>query len=151
MTISFDTNILLFLFYAVVVIAFIVLLIFLFKKIASLLGRPELYGLSREKIKKHWEEIEDLLKRKEETAWKLAVMEADKLLDHVLKSMAIPGQNLGERLRFIQHKYPKIRQVWPAHKIRNKLVHEAGYHIKYHTAKRAIKDFKKSLEELKVL
>lgn len=151
MTVSLNTNFFGYLIYAIIIIVFILILILVFKKVLSLLKRPDLYGLSREGIKKRWEEIEELLSRKEETAWKLAVMEADKLLDHALKSMAIPGLNLGERLRFIQHKYPKIRNVWPAHKIRNRLVHEANYHLNHGQAKKAIKDFKKALEELNVL
>ncbi|MEA3329841.1 MAG: hypothetical protein U9Q06_03800, partial [Nanoarchaeota archaeon] len=101
--------------------------------------------------KKRWNDIVELLNRKEETSWKLAVMEADKLLDHVLKSMAIPGLNLGERLRFIQHKYPKIRNVWNAHKVRNRLVHEANFHLTRTQAIAAIKDFKRALELLSVL
>lgn len=151
MTIDINTNFLGILFYIIVIIAFLIMLFFVFKKIKSLIKRPELYGLNREGIKKRWNEIVELLNRKEETSWKLAVMEADKLLDHVLKSMATPGINLGERLRFIQHKYPKIRNVWNAHKIRNRLVHEANFHLKHAQAIQAIKDFKKALEELGVM
>lgn len=151
MSITFNTSYLQYFAYVIIGIAAFFLLFFLVKKIASLIRRPELYGMSREQIKKQWEQIEELLNRKEETAWKLAIMEADKLLDHSLKSMATPGLNLGERLRFMGHKYPKLRLVWDAHKIRNKLAHEAGYRLSHSMAKRAIKDFKNALEELNVL
>ncbi|NQU83804.1 MAG: hypothetical protein HQ536_03775, partial [Parcubacteria group bacterium] len=138
MTINLGTSYWEYLIYAVLMLAAIFLVSFIFKKVISFFKRPELHGLNREGIKKQWDSIEELVSRKEETAWKLAVMEADKLLDHVLKSMAIPGLNLGERLRFVEHKYPKIRNVWPAHKVRNRLVHEAGYHLNRNSAQRAI-------------
>ncbi|MEA3272171.1 MAG: hypothetical protein U9P90_00715 [Patescibacteria group bacterium] len=151
MTVSFDTTYLQYVVYAVLVIATVFFVRFLIKRIISFFSRPELHGMSRDRIKQEWEKIEDLLGRKEDTAWKLAVMEADKLLDHSLKSMAIPGINLGERLKFIQHKYPKINQVWGAHKIRNRMAHESGFRLSNSMAKRAIKDFKNALEELNVL
>lgn len=115
------------------------------------LRRQEFYGMSREEIQKRWKDIEQCLKRGDEMSWKLALMEADKLLDYALKSRGFGGQTMGERLKLAAYKYPKIRDVWHAHLTRNKLVHEASFHLSFGQAKGSIASFKHALEQLGVL
>ncbi len=115
------------------------------------LRREEFYGMSPQEIRKRWNTIEGYLKRQEEMSWKLAVMEADTLLDHALKSRGFGGQTMGERLKLAAYKYPKIRDVWGAHLTRNKLAHEASYHLSFGQARNALSSFKHALEQLGVL
>ena len=137
---------------SVVVFIFLILLIrYIIRKIKGFFRSRDLYGLTKEGIQKRWNEIEELMARKEEMSYKLAVMEADKLLDYVLKAKMIAGKDLGERLKLINYKYPETRQAWIGHKVRNKLVHEASYHLDYGTAKEAIRTFKRALQAMGVL
>lgn len=122
----------------------------LLMKLAKGLRRPELFGMSREKIKETWEEIEASPEHGLMGA-KLAVIEADKLLDTVLRSMAFPGETMGERLKTAAYKYPDITKVWPAHKLRNQLVHDSSFQLSIGQAKRAVKDFEHALKTLNVL
>lgn len=112
---------------------------------------PKLQGMDRGAIKSRWDEIERLASSGGEMNLKMAVMEADKLLDHALKAMAIPGMTLGDRLKFAAYKYPNIRHVWNAHRLRNQLAHEASYYLDPSLARKAIRDFKDALKLLKVL
>lgn len=112
--------------------------------------RPDLHGMSAERIKSTWQEIEKSSGMGIMGA-KLAVIEADKLLDGVLKSMLIPGETLGERLKAAQYSYPNIKHVWPAHKLRNQLVHDATFELTQSQARRALADFKSALHTLRVL
>lgn len=112
---------------------------------------PKLQGMDRSAIKSRWDEIERLTSSGGEMNLKMAVMEADKLLDHALKAMAIPGMTLGDRLKFAAYKYPNIRDVWNAHRLRNQLAHEASYYLDPSLARKAIRDFKDALRLLKVL
>lgn len=112
---------------------------------------PELRGMDRGAIKARWDEIERMAAAGGEMNLKVAVMEADKLLDHALKAMAIPGATLGERLKFAAYKHPKIRNVWNAHRLRNQLAHEASAYIDPSYARKAIRDFKDALKLLNVL
>ena len=125
--------------------------LWLFRFIKSKFKGNELYGMDKEQIKKRWQAIEDLSKDKSEMHYKMAVLEADKLLDHVLKAMAFGGSSLGERLKVACFKYPNLRRVWACHKIRNQLVHEANYRLKESEARKAITGFKSALKELRVL
>jgi hypothetical protein len=110
--------------------------------------RSREYRLDKEGIRKRWQEIEEMLHQPGEMNYKLAVLEADKLLDYVFKSMAIPGKDLKERLRFISFKYPRLKRVGWAHGIRNQIVHEPTFYLSYGLAKKAIHEFKKALKEL---
>jgi hypothetical protein len=135
------------------IIVAVSLLIFLkfIKIIKSFFRGRKLYGIDKKEIKKRWQEIEELLNKSSEMSYKLAVMEADKLLDYILKSMFFPGSTLGERLKVACCKYEKLRRVWYAHKVRNQLVHETNYHLSYGEAKKALNIFKKGFEELGIM
>jgi hypothetical protein len=104
--------------------------------------------LDRQGFRRRWAEIEQMAGASGEVQRKLAVMEADKLLDHALKALAMPGDTLGERLKFAQYKYPKLREVWWAHKVRNQLVHEASYRLDAGVARNAVRAFKSALSML---
>jgi|SRR5687767_13891202 len=99
----------------------------------------------RETMRRRWSEIEQMLSAPGEMSRKVAVLEADKLLDFALKALAMPGMTLGERLKFAQYKYPELRDVWWAHKVRNQLAHEATYHLDAGVARKALKSFEKAL------
>ena len=123
----------------------------LFRAVRRLLFKPELHGLDRAGIVARWTEIERQAASGNEMSYKLAVMEADKLLDHALKAMAMPGTTLGERLKFAEYKYPKIREAWWPHKLRNRLVHESSFYLEPHMAKKAIAVYKDALRTLNLL
>lgn len=133
---------------ALLVILFFVWLIWLLKRKFK---KNELYSFDKAEIKKRWQDLEELLSRKGELSYKMAVLEADKLLDQVLKDMRFGGSTLGERLKVACYKYPDLRKVWTWHNIRNKLAHEANYHLREGEARRAIAGFKAALKELGVL
>lgn len=116
-----------------------------------LLTRPSMHGLTREQIRERWDEIERLTDDGGLMGAKMAIVEADKLLDGALKSLMIPGESLGERLKSAGYKYPELKHVWFAHKLRNQLVHEHSFEISHGQAKKALHEFKKALKVLNVL
>ncbi len=114
------------------------------------LREPELHGFTRARIASTWAEI---IKTQAQGIMgaKIAVIEADKLLDGVLKSMFMPGETLGERLKSAAYKYPNIRQVWGAHRLRNQLVHDASFEISMSQARQAIRDYEAAFKTLNVM
>ncbi len=59
--------------------------------------------------------------------WKLAIIEADIILDGLLKERGYAGNSLGERLRSITpSQLSSVDDAWEAHKIRNKIAHEGA-------------------------
>ncbi|MCA9363456.1 hypothetical protein KC851_04000 [Candidatus Kaiserbacteria bacterium] len=59
--------------------------------------------------------------------WKLAIIEADVMLDEALKNRGFVGTTLGERLRNITpNQMDSINDAWEAHKVRNRIAHEGS-------------------------
>src|SRR5688572_30995936 len=112
LTVSFDVASIGKIVAVVIGLAFAFLLLRGLSRFLRRLFAPKLQGMDRGAIKARWDEIERMAAAGGEMNLKMAVMEADKLLDHALKAMAIPGMTLGDRLKFAAYKFRKIRNVW---------------------------------------
>lgn len=56
--------------------------------------------------------------------WKLAIIEADILLEETLRERGFPGNSIGERLRNITPaNLSSVDDAWEAHKVRNQIAH----------------------------
>lgn len=59
--------------------------------------------------------------------WKLAIIEADIILDEILKQHGYPGNSLGERLKSISpQQLASLQDAWEAHKVRNRIAHDGA-------------------------
>ncbi len=59
--------------------------------------------------------------------WKLAIIEADIILDDVLKEKGYTGNSLGERLKSISpQQLSTLNDAWEAHKVRNRIAHDGS-------------------------
>jgi hypothetical protein len=59
--------------------------------------------------------------------WKLAIIEADIILDDILKQKGYAGNSLGERLKSISpNQLESLQDAWEAHKVRNRIAHEGS-------------------------
>lgn len=62
--------------------------------------------------------------------WKLAILEADILLDEMVAKMGYDGENLGERLRNVElSDFTTLPSAWEAHKVRNRIAHEGDQFV----------------------
>ncbi|MCA9355448.1 hypothetical protein KC865_02755 [Candidatus Kaiserbacteria bacterium] len=62
--------------------------------------------------------------------WKLAIIEADIILDSVLKNRGYAGDSLGERLRSISpSQLGSLNDAWEAHKVRNRIAHDGADYV----------------------
>jgi hypothetical protein len=99
-----------------------------------------------------WQEIKNHVNSFKESEWKMAVIEADKLVDDALKVAGFPGESMGERLMLIKPgQLLSIQYLWDAHKLRNLLVHDANYQITHRQAIWAVEAFERVLRELGAL
>lgn len=111
--------------------------------------RKKYQRINRLIIESKWTEIEKMMKLGGPTNFRQAVIEGDKLIDLVLKSK-VEGETMGERLKNSRHlfSHESYNSLWTAHKIRNKIVHEAQFESLFSDAKLAIKGYQKALKEL---
>lgn len=82
--------------------------------------------------------------------WKLAIIEADIILDDLLKLKGIPGASLGERLKNIApQQLNAIQDAWEAHKIRNRIAHDgADFVLTKRIAQETINRYRRVFGEL---
>ncbi len=72
--------------------------------------------------------------------WKLAVIEADSMLEGLMHTLGFTGETLGDKLKSAtQDNFKPLTSAWEAHNIRNKIAHEgASFELSQREAKRVI-------------
>jgi len=72
-----------------------------------------------------WNRITELFTSVNQGDWRLAIIEADSMLEELIVQLGYTGDNLGERLKNIpQGDFPLIQEAWDVHLVRNKIAHE---------------------------
>lgn len=81
--------------------------------------------------------------------WKLAIIEADAMLDSLMDQLGFKGETLGEKLKGAdQGNFRNLTAAWEVHTIRNRIAHEGlSYDISQHEAKRVIAIYEKIFHE----
>ncbi len=81
--------------------------------------------------------------------WKLAVIEADSMLESLLGTLGFQGETLGDKLKSAdQKKFHKLTYAWEAHTIRNKIAHEGvTFALTQREAKRIIALYEEIFKE----
>lgn len=72
--------------------------------------------------------------------WKLAIIEADSMLEGLMDQLGFKGENLGDKLKSAnQENFPSLTTAWEVHTIRNRIAHEGlAFELSQHEAKRVI-------------
>lgn len=107
--------------------------------------------LDIEKYRRRWLTIEQQLMKEQPHSYHLAILNADKLLDHALKERGVKGQTMGERMKNLQGTWSNANAVWGAHKLRNQIAHEQDVSISYDDARRALASFKQALKDVRAI
>lgn len=99
-----------------------------------------------------WNTINKQADSNDENERKLAIIAADSLLDKIFALQGYQGENLGARLRNVEPSdLDTLQDLWEAHKLRNRIAHEARYALSREEALSAIKQYEKTLKELQYL
>lgn len=115
---------------------------------AICLGKKGVRHLNVEHYRTKCLEIEHQLKQPEVSSYSLCVINADKLVDQVLRELGIKGATMGERMKNSASRFSDRNGIWQAHILRNKISHEVGYVVTYNQALYALASFRKALKDL---
>ncbi len=90
-----------------------------------------------------WETVKAHINSTNPSDWRLAILEADLILEEVLRAMNLPGDTIGDMLKAIEPSdFPALQSAWEAHLVRNKIAHEgASFILTEHEARRVISLF----------
>lgn len=139
--------------------------IILYSIIRMILGDIENKNEIDEKIKEYqekelensrnprWELIENLVTSGSPADWRVAIIEADVLLDEALKYAGFTGNTIGEMLTSAGNSaFRSYQFAWDAHKVRNEIAHSgSNYKLSKDQTVRVIAMYKVVLEEFGLL
>ena len=96
-----------------------------------------------------WEKIISYLERGSEAEWRMAILEADTLLDDLLSELKYPGDGVGDKLKLVEPSHMRnLDAAWEAHKIRNRIAHDGSkFPITYREARRVISLYEQVFRE----
>ncbi len=144
---------------AMISLLFLVGVIYAFNKLAKL-NKKQLAEYAKVIVEEtpqerliKWEKIQRYVKSENPSDWKVAILEADSLLDDIIKKIGYEGKNFGERLMHITTaQFKNLNNVWFAHKTRNRIAHGgADYEITKDETEKLMDIYKKAFEELEYL
>ena len=127
----------------IVIVLAVVILVLL-----NLVNRVNVKGIDKVHFKNEWYDITELAKDPKTSP--MSIINADKLLDEALKCLGFSGNTMAERLISAKRQIKSKDQVWSAHKLRNKLVHETSKNASKSEIKIALSGYHKAFKELGV-
>lgn len=106
----------------------------------------------RQTVQETWQKIEEQVGFGKPSNFRSAVIDADKLVDFVLRKLYPGEESMGERLKQAKTKFVNNYEVydglWFAHKVRNELVHNVNFDLPSVQVRDILDKFKAGLSQL---
>jgi len=100
-----------------------------------------------------WRYITNLIESPNESDWRIAIIEADNMLEEALGERGYEGDSIGEKLKGASvNSFPTLQSAWDAHNFRNKIAHEGiDFPISQIETRRVVRMYQNVFEELNVI
>lgn len=98
-----------------------------------------------------WQVVLDHANSESPAEWKLAILEADNILDEVLEDLGYEGETVAEKLKAMNRtRIASYDSLWDAHKLRNDIAHgrTLGDELSKKIARDTIAKFENAFKEL---
>lgn len=114
------------------------------------LGLALNWNTERQQKNVRWERVEQYMSSLNSSDWKIAILEADNILEDIIERMGYKGEGLGERLKQIEASdFPYLEEAWQAHKMRNAIAHKGtDYDLTRSDAEQTINIYHRVFKEL---
>jgi hypothetical protein len=98
---------------------------------------------------KRWVRVTEHINSENESDWRLAILEADLILEDILNKIGYKGENIGDKLKNVEKSdFHTLDLAWEAHKVRNQIAHAGGdFRIDKKEAKRIISLYEEVFKE----
>jgi hypothetical protein len=101
------------------------------------------------KLERAWKKVLARTETGLESEYKLAVIEADSMLDDILKRMGFSGETLEERLeKLTVATLPNIEEIRESHRVRNNIVHDPDYRLSLDESRKILGVYEQAFKEL---
>ncbi len=100
-----------------------------------------------------WEKVVGYANSSNASDWRLAVIEADVMLEELLRTAGYGGESIGDMLKSVdKNEFLTIDDAWEAHKIRNRIAHSGGnFQLNERETKHAVALFEKVFKEFGII
>jgi len=111
----------------------------------------QLYGVRTSN--KRWDDVETHITTDNPNDWKLAIIEADIMLEDVLKEAGYAGLTIGDKLKSASPtSFTTLDQAWRAHRVRNQIAHSGpDFVLTKKLAQETIAQYKMVFQEFNAL
>lgn len=105
--------------------------------------------VERPEPNKKWLKVVEHVSSSNPSDWRLAILEADILLNEVLDKMGYHGVTIGEKLKSVERSdFDHLNDAWEAHKTRNMIAHEGSdFRLSQSEAKAVIAKYERVFKE----
>lgn len=100
-----------------------------------------------------WDVIQKRVAENSPESWRIAIIEADILLDETLTNAGYSGQSLGEKLKTANPmSFTTVQDAWSAHKVRNEIAHAGSdFVLTQKVARETITQYERVFKEFAVI
>jgi hypothetical protein len=100
-----------------------------------------------------WRRIVEQISSESEQDWRLAILEADIMLNELLDMLGYKGETMGDKMKQVDRgDFQTIDIAWEAHRVRNRIAHEGAAHImNSREARRIIGLYERVFKEFKLI
>lgn len=106
--------------------------------------------LHRKDVKNaRWQDVLAHIESDRSNDWKLAIIEADIVLEELLSTLGYAGTTIGDKLKSASpESFRTINQAWRAHNVRNRIAHDgADFNLSKIEAQQTIAEYRMVFEE----
>lgn len=109
-------------------------------------------NLTKRRSLKGWEQIKKRIVSPDQQDWKLAVLEADTILNEILKMAGYLGIDMAKKLEILTpENLPSLEEIKKAHFLASQILRDPAMELKREDAIAALKIYKKAFIELNLL
>ena len=100
-----------------------------------------------------WKYILTLIESPNDSDWRVAIIEADTLLEETYKDRGLVGNSMSELLEEAKaNGYPNVQNAWDAHIVRNQIAHQGSeFSLSQVEGRRVIKLYQNVFEAMQVI
>lgn len=106
-----------------------------------------------EPTNKKWLHVQQLINSNNPSDWRIAILEADIMLDELLIASGYVGDSVGDKLKMVEPSdMLTLDKAWEAHKVRNRLAHAGSeFDLNEREAQRVIGLYGQVFEEFQII
>lgn len=100
-----------------------------------------------------WEKVMKYANSANSSDWRLAIIEADVMLEELLHTTGYVGESIGDMLKSVnKNEFLTIEDAWEAHKVRNTIAHSGGdFQLSERETRRVVALFEKVFKEFQII